>query len=95
MKKRLSQLKKGEKATVTGLNTPKKLTQRLEALGLRVGTEVHRVMGAPFGDPGAYDIGGSVFAIRNRDADGIWVEVPFWGSLTSERFFVGLETSSE
>ena len=69
---KLSQLKPGERAVVTGI-AESSLTRRLRDLGLTDGTPVVCVMQSPLGEPCAYAFRGSVMAIRKRDADGVSV----------------------
>ncbi|MBE6770604.1 MAG: ferrous iron transport protein A [Ruminococcaceae bacterium] len=68
---RLNQLKPGEKATVTGIETESALRRRLMDIGLVENTVVECVGKSPMGDPVAYLIRGAVIAIRSRDCSGI------------------------
>lgn len=44
------------------------LKKRLNELGLIEGSEISLELISPFNNPKAYDINGSLFAIRNEDA---------------------------
>ncbi len=71
---RLSDLKKGQTATVSGLRAEGSMRRRLQDIGLIQGTRVECVGISPLGDPAAYLIRGAVIALRNRDAGCIAVE---------------------
>lgn len=65
---RLSELRAGECAVVTGLETENTLRRRLQDLGLIRGTQVRCLMVSPLGDPCAYLIRGAVIALRRQDS---------------------------
>ena len=63
----------GEKAIVLKLQCEGAYRRRLLDLGLVPGTEVRAAMKSPLGTPIAYDIRGSIFALRLEDASNIVV----------------------
>lgn len=71
----LSQLNKGQKATVINIGGDEKLARRLKALGCNEGTEVTVVNRAPMGDPMVIGFRGFSLAIRQKDAVNIAVEI--------------------
>jgi len=71
---RLDQLGVGESATVRVLQNQGAIRNRLRDIGLIEGTVVACIGRSPCGDPSAYRIRGSVFAIRASDASKIGVE---------------------
>lgn len=71
----LDLLKIGEKARVVAINCQGFLRTRLADLGLLPGTAIEPVMRSPMGDPVAYNVRGSVIAIRREDAALIEVEI--------------------
>lgn len=71
----LGDLPLGARARVSSVSAGKNVRQRLFDLGFVPGTEVEAVRAAPLGDPRAYRIRGSVFALRKEDAQNILVEV--------------------
>ena len=71
----LSSLEIGEKAKVTAISDDKSIDrQRLYSLGIIEGTEVESLCASPFGNPKAYLIRGTVFALRTETAEKITVE---------------------
>jgi ferrous iron transport protein A len=72
--KTLAEMKVGERARVVKLLVEGLTRRRLLDLGLLPGTEVRAMMKSPMGDPTAYDIRGSVLALRSEDASKIVVE---------------------
>jgi ferrous iron transport protein A len=72
--KTLAEVKIGERARVMILLVEGQTRRRLLDLGLLPGTEVRAVMKSPLGDPTAYEIRGSVLALRSEDASKIVVE---------------------
>ena len=69
---KLNKLKTGEKAKVARIDYNEK--QRLFDLGIIEGTEIEALYKSPFGNPAAYLIRGTVFALRNETAEKIIVE---------------------
>ena len=72
--KTLAEMKVGQKARVVELLVEGLTRRRLLDLGLLPGTEVRAVMRSPLGTPMAYDIRGSMLALRPEDALKILVE---------------------
>lgn len=70
----LNDLPIGEKARVKLLRTGAASRKRLLDLGLVSETEVEALQKSPSGDPTAYQIRGTVIALRAEDASGIIVE---------------------
>jgi len=68
----LSKLNPGEKAKVVRIEYDGK--QRLFDLGIIEGTEIEALYKSPFGNPTAYLIRGTVFALRDDTAEKIVVE---------------------
>ncbi len=64
----LAQLQPGRCAVVCGLDTPGDMRRRLQDLGLIYGTKVHCLGESPLGDPVAYQVRGTVIALRREDA---------------------------
>ncbi len=64
----------GEKVRVLELQCEGAYRRRLLDLGLIPGTEVRAVMLSPLGDPMAYEIRGSIIALRLGDASKIIVK---------------------
>ena len=71
----LAEMKVGEKARVVRLMVEGLTRRRLLDLGLLPGTEVRAVMESPLGSPIAYDIRGSVLALRPEDTSKIVVKL--------------------
>lgn len=72
--KTLAEIKVGQRARVVRLLVEGLTRRRLLDLGLLPGTEVRAVMKSPLGTPTAYDIRGSVLALRTEDASKIVVK---------------------
>jgi len=70
----LAETKVGQKAKVVRLNVEGLARHRLLDLGLLPATEVKAIMRGPLGDPTAYDIRGSILALRSEDASKILVK---------------------
>jgi len=70
----LSELKAGDKVKITEISNNLINKQRLCDLGIIPGTKIESLYKSPFGDPAAYLIRGSVFALRNETAAKITVE---------------------
>lgn len=69
----LSELKVGQRATVAALLTSGAMRRRLQDLGIISGTRVLCAFGSPSGDPMAYEVRGSLVAIRRNDAKTILI----------------------
>jgi ferrous iron transport protein A len=70
---KLSELKVGETACIASIGSFQNKSALVE-LGFLKGTKVQLKMIAPFGDPIAIEILGSIIAIRLAEADHITVE---------------------
>lgn len=70
----LDLLKIGETARVIAVNCEGFLRTRFADLGLLPGTAIRAMMRSPLGDPVAYEVRGSLIAIRFEDAKRIEVE---------------------
>ncbi|QOX65003.1 ferrous iron transport protein A [Anoxybacterium hadale] len=70
----LNDLPIGSKARVKLLRSEMETRRRLLDLGLVSDTEVEALQKSPSGDPTAYQIRGTVIALRSEDACGIMVE---------------------
>ena len=73
----LSELKPGEIAKITDISDNNKSTdrQRLASLGIIEGTKIEALYKSPSGNPVAYLVRGTVFALRNDTAGNITVEM--------------------
>jgi len=69
----LAEIEMGESAALVELHCEGLTRRRLLDLGLLPGTEVKAVMKSPLGSPVAYDIRGSIIALRSEDASKIIV----------------------
>ena len=69
----LNKISTGEFAVVEAVDTALSLKQRLYDIGLVPGTKVKVVHQSPSGNPRAYLVRGSVIALRNCDAEKIFV----------------------
>lgn len=72
--KTLAGINVGRKARVVELLVEGLTRRRLLDLGLLPGTEVGAVMRSPLGAPMAYDVRGSILALRPEDASKILVK---------------------
>ena len=70
----LADLCVGERVNILELQCEGAYRRRLLDLGLIPGTEVGAIMISPLGDPIAYDIRGSIIALRLEDASKIVVK---------------------
>jgi len=70
----LSKLPLGKKAKVKVLTSDGAIRRRMLDLGLIFNTEIEALQKSPSGDPVAYSIRGSVFALRSEEASKILVE---------------------
>ena len=69
----LNKILTGEFAVVEAVDTALSLKQRLYDIGLVPGTKVKVVHQSPSGNPRAYLVRGAVIALRNCDAEKIFV----------------------
>jgi ferrous iron transport protein A len=70
-----SDLKRGMTARVTALTVKNEETERLEEMGLTVGTEFSVVKVAPFGDPIEIELRGYRLCLRKRETSGFEIEL--------------------
>lgn len=64
----LYELKLGKKAKIEKIYCEKNIKSRLMDLGIVKGTIIKPILKSPSGNPRAYEVRGSVIAIRNADA---------------------------
>lgn len=69
----LQNLKIGEKSTVISTKMKENQKRRILDLGIINGTQIEAIFKSPSGDPTAYEIRGSVIAIRSEDAKKIFI----------------------
>lgn len=69
----LSDIKPGQHATVSSLQSTGSMRRRLLDIGLIENTEVECVGRSPGGDPTAFLIRGAVIAIRSEDCRDIFI----------------------
>ncbi|MGD8564826.1 MAG: FeoA family protein [Candidatus Bathyarchaeota archaeon] len=67
-------MKIGQRAKIVRLLVKGLIRRRLLDLGLLPGTEIKTIMRSPLGDPVAYDIRGSLLALRSKDSSKIIVK---------------------
>ncbi len=72
----LADLGRGESATVTSIDLPDDLAQRLMELGFLPGHVVTAAHSAPGGDPRVFQVDGTEIALRCETARHIFVEAP-------------------
>lgn len=69
----LDRLRQGQRAVVANVKSHGLERRRLMDLGILPGTEISVEMGNPLGDPIAYQVRGSVIALRNAQAQNVEV----------------------
>jgi ferrous iron transport protein A len=70
----LDQLEPDDQATVVALESRGAQRRRLMDLGLVPGTAVRVHMSSPLGDPTAYEVRGSLIALRRSQARSVRIE---------------------
>lgn len=75
MTKKLSELRKGEKAMIVKLNLNGLTRRRLFDLGFIPGTVIQVVFESPLGDPVAYLVRDTLIALRKEESEKIEVEL--------------------
>lgn len=75
MTKKLSELKKGEKAVIVNVNLNGLTRRRLYDLGFIPGTIIQVVFESPLGDPVAYFVKDTLIALRRDESENIDVEL--------------------
>ncbi|SNZ07837.1 ferrous iron transport protein A [Persephonella hydrogeniphila] len=71
---KLSELEKGKKCKIKGLNFPPEMKRKLLELGLFPGQIIEVVQDAPFGGPVKIKVKDYCFALRKSEAENIEVE---------------------
>ncbi|MBQ3054466.1 MAG: ferrous iron transport protein A [Clostridia bacterium] len=69
----LSDIKLNQACYINSLGNTGNIKKRMMDLGLVEGTYVKKVLTAPFGEPSAYLVRGTVIALRSEDAREIGV----------------------
>lgn len=69
-----AQLKKGMRAHVVGISSDSDSLQRIQEMGLTVGTTFRVVKVAPLGDPVEIDVRGYRLCLRRTETQGIEVQ---------------------
>ena len=67
-------LRKGDHARIIGISSSSETTQRIQEMGLTVGTTFRVVKIAPLGDPVEIDVRGYRLCLRKAETQGIEVE---------------------
>ncbi|MFR8104344.1 MAG: FeoA family protein [Clostridia bacterium] len=73
-RKSLNEIKIGEKVKVEELKCDNTIRRRMLDLGIVKGTDMLPVLKSPSGDPTAYEVRGSIIALRKEDAQQIKVK---------------------
>ena len=76
---KLSDMKIGQKCTVTSVKIVGNMRRRLLDIGITEGTEIECVCKSPFGEPTAFLIKGALIALRKEECEKITI------ALTNER----------
>ncbi len=71
----LSQLPRGQRARILGIEGSESLSRKLLELGIEEGQEVTFLHKGLLGDPGAIRMNDRIIALRKRDASYISVEI--------------------
>jgi ferrous iron transport protein A len=69
----LSSLRKGQRATITGIHAPDGLRQRLQAMGLRAGRQAEVIRRSRLGGPMQVRVGNVNLIMRRRDAARVFI----------------------
>ena len=69
----LYDLKIGESAEIKQINCNSNIKRRMMDLGIIDGTMITPILKSPAGNPRAYEVRGSIIAIRNEDAKNIFI----------------------
>ena len=73
----LNELEIGKKAKIHSVNCSDDLKRRLLDLGIVKNSIISAILKSPSGDPTAYEIRGTVLAIRENDAKDISITIDF------------------
>ncbi len=71
--RKLSDVKLGEKVKICDILSDESMKRRLMDIGMIPGTIIECTLCSPFGEPYAYDIRGSLMALRCEDTQKIMV----------------------
>lgn len=71
---KMSELKPGDRATITAVDANGEIAQRLVDMGLIKGTQFKVLRKAPLGDPLEIKMGGFLLALRLTEAECVTVE---------------------
>ncbi|MFY9140107.1 MAG: FeoA family protein [Thermacetogeniaceae bacterium] len=71
----LSQLPNGAAGTIKYLTAQGQVRRHLLDLGLVAGSRIESIRRSPAGDPTAFNIRGAIIALRNEDADQIFITI--------------------
>lgn len=63
-------------AKIEDINCESNIKRRMMDLGIVKGTKIKAILKSPSGNPKAYEVRGSVIAIRNEDAKMIKIKSP-------------------
>lgn len=74
MIKKLSELKKGDRGSISRIESRGELNRRLRDMGLVPGSPVELIRVAPLGDPIEVRIKGYYLSLRKAEAENIYVE---------------------
>ncbi len=75
MTKKLSELKKGERAVIVRVNLNGLTKRRLYDLGFIPDTEISVAFESPLGDPVAYIVRETIIALRKEESENIEIEL--------------------
>lgn len=70
----LNNLKINKIAEIENINCENNIKRRMMDLGIVKGTKIKAILKSPSGNPKAYEVRGSVIAIRNEDAKQIVIK---------------------
>ncbi len=70
----LNNLKINKIAEIENINCENNIKRRMMDLGIVKGTKIKAILKSPSGNPRAYEVRGSVIAIRNEDAKQIVIK---------------------
>lgn len=73
---KLSQLPEGSVGTITNLELPDNLAERLFGMGFVIGEKIETIRRAPLGDPTVYKIMDTNVTLRNELSSNIFVDAP-------------------
>lgn len=71
----LSELRPGQSARIVSLDQDKPVSQKLLHLGVLPDKQIRFIKTAPMGDPLEFEVEGTNFSVRRKDAGSISVEL--------------------